>query len=194
LRKRREARGAHRHAAVYLEARLRGRMDGGSAEIAVALVPWTHVDRVRARAGVHCHERAAHSQVLFLDGLNFRHDVWASCHDWRRLRRVDFVRRREVEIHGEECGAAARDHELVAIREPILPLAKLKSRAKKDQGRRASYTLGHYKELFKQAALPLEVWPVNLSSGFKYYLNKMVNGLTHARYVFVGTKRSRSAR
>jgi ubiquinone/menaquinone biosynthesis C-methylase UbiE len=82
----------------------------------------------------------------------------------------------------------------VAIREPILPLAKLKSRAKKDQGRPATYTLGHYKELFKQAALPLEVKPVNLSSGFKYYLNKMVNGLTHARYVFVGTKRSRSAR
>lgn len=73
----------------------------------------------------------------------------------------------------------------VAIREPVKPRAKFKS---------PSYTLAHYKELFKQAALPLEVKPVNLSSGFKYYLNKMVNGLTHARYVFVGTKRSRSTR
>ena len=77
----------------------------------------------------------------------------------------------------------------VAVREPVWPLAKFKSRAKRNATRGAVYTLGHYKELFKQAALPLVVRPVNLSSGFKYYLNKMVNGLTHARYVFVGTKR-----
>jgi hypothetical protein len=30
-----------------------------------------------------------------------------------------------------------------------------------------------------------------LSTGFKYYFDKMVNGLTHARYAFVATKASR---
>jgi ubiquinone/menaquinone biosynthesis C-methylase UbiE len=82
----------------------------------------------------------------------------------------------------------------VAIREPVLSLAKLQRRAKRIQKRNAAYSLDHYKELFKQAALPMEVKPVNFSRGLKYYLNKMVNGLTHARYVFVGTKRSRPAR
>ena len=54
------------------------------------------------------------------------------------------------------------------------------------------YTLSDYKEFFKQAGFPLEVKRVNLSRGFKYYVNKMVNGLTHARYAFIGTKRGRS--
>ena len=79
----------------------------------------------------------------------------------------------------------------VAIREPVRPLAKFRSR-KKNANQGNNYTLAHYKELFRQAALPLEIKPVNLSSGFKYYLNKMVNGLTHARYAFVGTKRNRA--
>ena len=53
------------------------------------------------------------------------------------------------------------------------------------------YTLADYKEFFKQAALPLAVKRVNTSSGFKYYVNAVVNGLTHARYAFIGTKRGR---
>jgi ubiquinone/menaquinone biosynthesis C-methylase UbiE len=87
---------------------------------------------------------------------------------------------------------------LVAIREPVWPLVKIKSRAKMLAKLLATgvnerfYTLADYEEFFKQAALPLEVKRVNLSSGFKYYVNAMVNGLTHARYAFVGTKRSKS--
>ena len=80
----------------------------------------------------------------------------------------------------------------VAIRESVRPLAKFKKRGLKSSSRAAHYTLAHYKELFKQAALPLEVKPMNLSRGFKYYLNQMVNGLTHARYAFVGTKRGKA--
>ena len=83
----------------------------------------------------------------------------------------------------------------VAIREPVWPLVKLKSRAKRvaraARGQGRAYTVEHYKEFFKQAALPLEVKRVNLSSGFRYYVNKMVNGLTHARYAFIGTKRGK---
>jgi ubiquinone/menaquinone biosynthesis C-methylase UbiE len=83
--------------------------------------------------------------------------------------------------------------QFVAIREPIWPLVRLKSRAKRSnpaEKRKGEdlYTLAHYKELFKQAALPLRVKSVNLSRGFKYYMNKVVNGFTHARYAFIGRK------
>jgi ubiquinone/menaquinone biosynthesis C-methylase UbiE len=84
----------------------------------------------------------------------------------------------------------------VAIREPVWPLVKIKSRAKMVAKLVATGindrfpTLADYKEYFKQAALPLEVKRINLASGLKYYVDEVVNGLTHARYAFVGTKRS----
>ena len=88
--------------------------------------------------------------------------------------------------------------QFVAIREPVWPLVKIKSRAKmvaklvKTGVNERFYTLADYKEFFRQAALPLEVKRVNISIGwFKYYLNAVVNGLTHARYAFIGTKRGR---
>jgi ubiquinone/menaquinone biosynthesis C-methylase UbiE len=87
----------------------------------------------------------------------------------------------------------------VAIREPIWPLMKLKRQRKSKParitdkgGHQHNYTLSDYKEFFKQASLPLEVKRVNLSSGFKYYVNEVINGLTHARYAFIGTKRGKS--
>jgi ubiquinone/menaquinone biosynthesis C-methylase UbiE len=89
--------------------------------------------------------------------------------------------------------------QLVAIREPVWPLVKIKSRTKMLAKLVATgvndrfYTLADYKEFFKQASLPLQVKRVNLSSGFKYYVNKVVNGLTHARYAFVGRKQGRAA-
>jgi ubiquinone/menaquinone biosynthesis C-methylase UbiE len=83
----------------------------------------------------------------------------------------------------------------VAIREPVWPLVKIKSRARMLARLVATgvnerfYALSDYKEFFLQAALPLEVKRVNISSGFKYYFNAVVNGLTHARYAFIGTKK-----
>jgi SAM-dependent methyltransferase len=88
--------------------------------------------------------------------------------------------------------------QFVAIREPVWPLVKIKSRAKMMAKLLATgvnerfYTLSDYKEFFKQAALPCEAFRVSLSSGFKYYVDKMVNGITHARYAFIATKRGRS--
>jgi ubiquinone/menaquinone biosynthesis C-methylase UbiE len=85
----------------------------------------------------------------------------------------------------------------VAIREPVWPLVRIKSRSKMVAKLVATgvndhfYSLADYKEFFKQAALPLEVKRVNVSTGFKYYFNAVVNGLTHARYAFIGTKRGR---
>jgi ubiquinone/menaquinone biosynthesis C-methylase UbiE len=89
--------------------------------------------------------------------------------------------------------------QFVAIREPVWPLVKIKSRAKMMAKLVATgvnerfYTLADYKEFFKQAALPCEARRVSLATGFKYYVDKMVNGLTHARYAFIATKRGKSA-
>jgi ubiquinone/menaquinone biosynthesis C-methylase UbiE len=87
---------------------------------------------------------------------------------------------------------------LVAIREPVRPRVRLKSRSRA-QARLAAagvnehfYTLAEYEEFFTQAGLQLAIKRVNLSRGFKYYLNEVVNGLTHARYAFIGTKRGRA--
>ena len=88
--------------------------------------------------------------------------------------------------------------QFVAIREPVWPLVRMKSRARMLAKLIATginerfYTLSDYREFFKQAALPLQVKRVNLARGFKYYVNNLVNGLTHARYAFIGTKRGRA--
>ncbi len=85
--------------------------------------------------------------------------------------------------------------QFVAIREPVWPLVKLKSRSKMVAKlvttgiNERFHTLSDFKEFFRQAALPLDVRRVNISSGFKYYFDAVVNGLTHARYAFIGTKR-----
>ena len=88
--------------------------------------------------------------------------------------------------------------QFISIREPVWPLVKIKSRAKIMAKLLATginerfYTLSDYKEFFKQAAIPCEAKRVSLSSGFRYYVDKMVNGLTHARYAFIASKRGTS--
>jgi ubiquinone/menaquinone biosynthesis C-methylase UbiE len=91
-----------------------------------------------------------------------------------------------------------RGGQLMAIREPVWPLVKLKSRRQAQAQLAAAvvkghfYTLTEYEEFFNQAGLSFEFKRVNLSRGFKYYVNKMVNGLTPARYALVGTKRGKN--
>jgi len=86
----------------------------------------------------------------------------------------------------------------VAIREPVWPLVKLRSRARARARLVAAgvadpfYTLADYREFFTQAGFSLEARRVNLARGFRYYVNKLVNGLTHARYAFIAVKRGRS--
>ena len=86
----------------------------------------------------------------------------------------------------------------VAIREPVWPLVQLRSRAKARAQLVAAgvadpfYSLADYREFFLQAGLKLETRSVNLSRGFRYYVNKLVNGLTHARYAFVSVKHGAS--
>ncbi len=84
---------------------------------------------------------------------------------------------------------------LVSIREPVWPLMRLKSRAKMLQTllqtghNERFYTLADYREFFQQAALPMEYFRVATTTGLRYYFDRMVNGLTHARYAFVGSKK-----
>ena len=88
--------------------------------------------------------------------------------------------------------------QFVAIREPVWPLVKIKSRTKMVQKLIATgvndrfYTLSNYKEFFKQAGLPLEVKRVNLAKGFRYFVDAVVNGFTHARYAFIGRNKSQA--
>ena len=88
--------------------------------------------------------------------------------------------------------------QFVAIREPVKPLVKFKLRSRTRSrliaAERAEpfYTLAEYKDFFARAGFDLDVRRVNLSSGLKFYFDQMVNGLTHARYVFIGTKRGRA--
>lgn len=85
---------------------------------------------------------------------------------------------------------------LVAVREPVRPLMKFKSRSKTPTNRASAsmneraYTLGEYRELFEKAGFELESRRVNLSTGMKYFFNQVVNGLIRARYAFIGTKRA----
>jgi ubiquinone/menaquinone biosynthesis C-methylase UbiE len=85
----------------------------------------------------------------------------------------------------------------VAIREPVWPAMKPKSRARARVRLTVAgvvdpfYTLADYEEFFVQAALPMESRRVNLSRGFRYYVDRLVQGLPHARYAFIGHKRGR---
>lgn len=87
--------------------------------------------------------------------------------------------------------------QFVAIREPVWPLVKFKSRSETQRKlveagvNEHLYNLAEYREFFAQAGFKLEAKRVNLSSGFKFYFNEVVNGLTHARYAFVATKRAK---
>jgi len=83
----------------------------------------------------------------------------------------------------------------VALREPVLPIMNWKSAARRKAKPALSsriYTLADYREFFDLAGLELRTKRLTLSEGFKYYFDKMVNGLTHARYVFIARRASRS--
>ena len=80
--------------------------------------------------------------------------------------------------------------QFIAIREPVRPLVKFKSRPAPTASA-YGYALSEYRHFFETAGLELTAKRVTLSRGVKYYFDRMVNGLTHARYAFVATKKAR---
>lgn len=80
--------------------------------------------------------------------------------------------------------------QLVAVREPV------KSFVSRSAGERRLklplYSRADYEDVFERAGFALRLQRVSLASGLKYYFDKMVNGLTHARYVFVATRNERA--
>jgi SAM-dependent methyltransferase len=86
--------------------------------------------------------------------------------------------------------------QFVAVRERVLPLVKWKSAARRTAKPALpgeEYTLADYREFFALAGLELETKRLNLSDGFKYYFDEVINGLTHARYVFVARRPARKS-
>jgi ubiquinone/menaquinone biosynthesis C-methylase UbiE len=84
----------------------------------------------------------------------------------------------------------------VAVREPVRPFLKFKSRSAASEAAeragRSLYSLDEYERFFSAAGLEVEFKRVNLASGMKYYFNKMFNGLTHARYALIARKPARA--
>lgn len=85
--------------------------------------------------------------------------------------------------------------QLVAVREPVRPVVGWRPRTSlrpDPEMKTPLYSRGDYEKTFERAALPVTVHRVSLATGLKYYFDKMVNGLTHARYVFIATKRGKA--
>jgi SAM-dependent methyltransferase len=98
----------------------------------------------------------------------------------------------------ELCRVLKPGGRVVAIREPVWPRMKRKPRPKGESRRAGAemtgqiYRLEEYREVFARAGLDLDARRVNLTSGMKFFFDRMVNGLTHARYALVATKRGRA--
>ena len=86
--------------------------------------------------------------------------------------------------------------QFIAIREPVWPLVQFKRRSTTQKKLIAAgvnehiYNLAEYRQFFAEAGLALRVERVNLAGGMKFFFNEVVNGLTHARYAFIATKRT----
>jgi len=86
--------------------------------------------------------------------------------------------------------------QFAAIREPVWPLIKFRSRSKTQRRlieagvNERLYTLAEYRRFFAEAGFELRTVSVNLARGLKYWFNEAVNGLTHARYAFIALKKA----
>jgi SAM-dependent methyltransferase len=84
--------------------------------------------------------------------------------------------------------------QLVAVREPVKPFVRWRAGRGEVTGRASHrlqsplYSRADYEDKFERAGFSVKANRVNLASGWKYYFDTAVNGLTHARYVFVTTR------
>ena len=137
---------------------------------------------------------AASHKITRMPGDFHRLDFPADCFDFVVCSAVLHHAVDVVQVLREVKRVLKPGGRFVAIREPVWPLIKLKSRSKTQARLVAAgvnehfYTLPEYRKFFTAAELPVVVERVNLSTGLKYWLNELVNGLTHARYAFVASK------
>lgn len=85
--------------------------------------------------------------------------------------------------------------QLVAVRDPVRPAVGWRPRTSKRPEpalKLPLYSRSDYEDTFDRAGLALEVHRVSLATGLRYYLDKMVNGFTHARYAFIAAKRAKA--
>jgi len=79
----------------------------------------------------------------------------------------------------------------VAVREPVRPLLHFAARpgaGPRREARRQLLTARQYAALLAAAGFAARVRRFNPARGWKYYFDALVNGLTHARYVFVARR------
>lgn len=89
--------------------------------------------------------------------------------------------------------------QLIAVREPVKPLVGWRA-GRRTAARRGAlrmsaplYSRADYLDLFERAGFAAKASRVSIASGLRYYFDAMVNGLTHARYVFVATRKERAS-
>jgi SAM-dependent methyltransferase len=90
--------------------------------------------------------------------------------------------------------------QLVAVREPVKPFVRWRAGRGEVAGRASRrlqsplYSRADYEDVFERAGFSVKIRRVSLASGLKYYFDTVVNGLTHARYVFVATRNEKAGR
>lgn len=88
--------------------------------------------------------------------------------------------------------------QFVAVREPVKPFVRWRAGRGEVAGRASRrlksplYSRADYEAVFERAGFSVKVSRVSLASGWKYYFDSVVNGLTHARYVFVATRNDKA--
>lgn len=88
--------------------------------------------------------------------------------------------------------------QLIAVREPVKPFVRWRAGRGEVAGRASRrlkaplYSRADYEAVFERAGFSVKVRRVSLASGLKYYFDTVVNGLTHARYVFVATRNEKA--
>ena len=82
---------------------------------------------------------------------------------------------------------------LIAVREPVRPVVAWRKRSTTNPKvmKDPLYSRADYEGSFERAGFSVETKRVSLATGLKYYFDNVVNGLTHARYAFIATKREK---
>jgi SAM-dependent methyltransferase len=90
--------------------------------------------------------------------------------------------------------------QLVAVREPVKPFVRWRVGRGGGAGRASRrlqsplYSRADYQDVFERAGFSVKVRRASLARGLKYYFDTVVNGLTHARYMFVATRIERTGK